>query len=343
MKSPTSTLVGGILGVAILAAGLPAAPAASASQHDKNFYDGKTVTVVIRSGPGGGNDFYGRLVARHLGKYIPGKPKVIAVNRPGGGGLVATNYMYEQAPKDGTEILLASRELGIPERLGAAGVRYKTLEMPAIGSVANATRVWLAGPEVPVDNLEDLANFRKKTGRDFRFVVSGKGAGSYQLAMLLQEAGYPVQVITGYDGTSDQALAILRGEADGTVNTYGSAKKTIEDEGFKVITKLGNDPDLTDVEAVHQGLNGQQRELAEVLGGLMTLGRPFFTAPGTPPERVAILQEAFRKVVEDPQAQAEAARAGRGWGSYTSSEEMSEIYQKFFTAPDEVIEQLSSD
>jgi tripartite-type tricarboxylate transporter receptor subunit TctC len=335
MKSFTNTLIGGMLGAALLVA----APAVSAASNDKNFYDGKTVRVVIRSGPGGGYDFYGRLIARHLGKYIPGKPEVIAVNRPGGGGLVATNYMYEQAPKDGTEILIAARELALSERLGAAGVRYKTLEMPAIGSAASATRVWVAGPDVPVDNLKDLANFRKKTGRDFRFVVSGKGAGSYQMATLLEQAGYPVQVLTGFESTPEQIITVLRGEGDAMVNTYSSAKDSIEDEGFKVITKLGNEPAVADVEDIRQALTGKYRSLANVLAAPLVAGRPFFTAPGTPPERVAILREAFRKALEDPQLQAEAKRADRPVG-YTGPEEMTELYREILNAPEEVIEQF---
>lgn len=344
MKRFANSLATGFCSVVMLVTGLGLSPVAMSEENSDvaKFYDGKTVSVVIRSTPGGGYDFYGRLIARHLGKYIPGNPDVIAVNRPGAGGLVATNYMFNRAPKDGTEILIPARELAISERLGAEGVRYKTLEMPAIGSVSKSTRVWVAGPDVPVDSLEDLQNFRKEHGRDFRFVVSGKGAGSYQMAMLLKESGYPVELITGYEGTSDQALAILRGEADGTVNTYASAKDTIDDEGFKVITKLGDDPAVSDVESVISGLEGKEKQLAEVMEGQMKVGRPFFTAPGVPEDRLAALREAFRKVVEDPQAAEEAERADRPWGDYTSAEEMKEAYQKLFDAPDEVIELLAN-
>jgi tripartite-type tricarboxylate transporter receptor subunit TctC len=342
MKSLTRTLTSGLLGAIVLVAGLSSAPAMS--QEDvADFYDDKTVTVVIRSTPGGGYDFYGRLIARHLGKHLPGNPEVIAVNRPGAGGLVATNYMYNRAPKDGTEILIPAREYALTDRLGARGVRYDTLEMPALGSVSQATRVWLAGPDVPVDNLEDLSNFREKTGRDFRFAVSGKGAGSYQMARLLQEGGYPVEIIVGYEGTSDQTLAVLRGEADGTINTYTSAIDTIEDEGFKVFTKLGTHPAVADVKSITEGLSGNEKQLAEVLGRLIKVGRPFVTAPGVPEERLAALREAFRKVVHDPEAQEEAKRAERSLEGYVSAEEMTEAYQRLFDAPDEVLELLRTD
>lgn len=339
------TGIGGIFAAAMLVTGLASSPVALSQDNDSvaDFYDGKTVSVVIRSTAGGGYDFYGRLIARHIGKYIPGNPEVIAVNRPGAGGLVATNYMFNRAPKDGTEILIPARELAVSERLGGDEIRYETLKFEPLGSVSRSTRVWLAGPDVPVDNLEDLKNYRENHGEDFSFAVSGQSAGSYQLAMMLQESGYPVKIITGYEGTSDQTLAVLRGEAQGTINTYGSAIGQIEDEGFKVITKLGSHPDIAQVDSIKDGLTGTWLQVAEVLEGQMNVGRPFFTAPGVPEERVAALQEAFRKVVEDPQAAEEAKRAGRPWGDYTSPEEMTDAYQKLFDAPDEVVERLGTE
>jgi tripartite-type tricarboxylate transporter receptor subunit TctC len=335
VRSLTNTLIGGVLGAALLVA----VPVVSASQHDEDFYDGRTIEIIVGYKAGGGYDTYARLVARHLGKYIPGKPEVTVVNRPGAGSIVATNYLYSRAPKDGTAILIPSRELVLSERLGTTGVRYKTLEMPVLGSAANAPRIFLAGPDVPVDNLEDLANFRKKNGRDFRFATDGKGSGAYQLATLLGQAGYPVQAITGYQGTTDTVLAVLRGETDGLPASYDSGQDAIRNEGFKIIARLGNHSALADVEDIRRSLTGKYRSLANVLAAPLVAGRPFFTAPGTPPERVAILREAFRKALEDPQLQAEAERASRPV-SYTGPEEMTELYREILNAPDEVIEQF---
>lgn len=345
MGKITRKCIGGIFAAAMLVTGTALSPVALAQENDAvaDFYKDKTVSVVIRSTAGGGYDFYGRLIARHIGKYLPGNPEVIAVNRPGAGGLVATNYMFNRAPKDGTEILIPARELAVSERLGGDEIRYKTLEFEPLGSVSKSTRVWLAGPDVPVDNLEDLKNFRKNHGRDFSFAVSGRSAGSYQLALMLQESDYPVKIVTGYEGTSDQTLAVLRGEADGTINTYGSAIDQINDEGFKVITRLGAHPDIADVNNIKDGLTGKWLQVADVLEGQMLVGRPFFTAPGVPKERVKALQVAFKKVVEDPEAAEEAKRAGRPWGDYTSPEEMTEAYQKLFDAPDEVVELMGTE
>ena len=346
MGRTTNRFTGFLFAMMVLVAGGGAFSSSALAQDDSavaDFYEGKTVSVVIRSTPGGGYDFYGRLVARHIGQYIPGNPNVIAVNRPGAGGLVATNYMFNRAPKDGTEFLIPARELAVSERLGGDEIRYKTLEFGPLGSVSKSTRVWLAGPNSDVNNLEDLMNYRKKHGRDFSFAVSGRSAGSYQLALMLQESGYPVKIITGYEGTSDQTLAVLRDEAQGTINTYGSAIDQINDEGFKVIAKLGDHPAIADVDNVKLALTGKWLQVADVLEGQMLVGRPFFTAPGVPADRLAALQEAFHKVVQDPQAKEEAERAGRPWGDYASPAEMTNAYEKLFAAPDEVVELLGTD
>ncbi|MEP1217574.1 MAG: tripartite tricarboxylate transporter substrate-binding protein [Marinobacter sp.] len=346
MVKTTKKCIGFLFTVMALVAAGGAFSSSALAQDDSavaDFYKGKTVSVVIRSTPGGGYDFYGRLVARHIGKYIPGNPDVIAVNRPGAGGLVATNYMFNRAPKDGTEILIPARELAVSERLGGSEIRYKTLEFGPLGSVSKSTRVWLAGPDVPVNNLEDLKNYRENHGRDFSFAVSGRSAGSYQLALMLEESGYPVKIITGYEGTSDQTLAVLRDEAQGTINTYGSALDQINDEGFKVISKLGSHPDIDNVENVKTALTGKWLQVAEVLEGQMLVGRPFFTAPGVPEDRLKALQDAFYKVVQDPEAAEEAKRAGRPWGDYASPAEMTDAYEKLFAAPDEVVELLGTE
>lgn len=316
--------------------------ATGVAEAQENFYEGKTLSVVIRSTPGGGYDAYGRLIARHIGKYIPGNPEVIAVNRPGAGGLVAANYMYEQAPSDGTEILIPARELPLAERTGADGVRYKTLEMPAIGSASSSTRVWITNEGSQVKSLQDLNEFAERNGRNFRFGVSGQGAGSWQMVVLLKEAGYPVDIVTGYEGTAEQNLAMLRGEVDGSSNTYDSVQDQIRDEGFVVFAKLGNHPDLADMQDVREGLIGDQRALAAVLSAPLIAGRPFVTAPGTPEDRVEILREAFRQALQDPQLLAEAEQAGRAIG-HTSPEEMTELYEEILNAPDSVIQQMMAE
>jgi tripartite-type tricarboxylate transporter receptor subunit TctC len=295
-------------------------------------FSGKTVEVAIRSTPGGGYDFHGRLMARHIGKYLPGNPEVIAVNRPGAGGVVGANWLYAQAPKDGTAIFVAARELALAERLGGEGIRYKSAEMPVLGSPVSDSRVLMSAKDSTVKTLADL----KMLGREFIFSTSGIGAGSTQVQQLLKDAGYPVKIVTGYEGSGDQALAMLRGEVDGMSGTYPSQKDVIDKEGFNIFAKLGNHPDLKGVPDLRDAMEGQYRTLAKILATPLLAGRPFITAPGTPPEVVAVLREAFRKTIQDPDYVKELTQAGQKVG-YTSPEEIEDLYKEILAAPVEIV------
>lgn len=320
LKNAITAAVAGVMGVMV------ALPSYAVD------FSGKTVEIAIRSTPGGGYDFHGRLMARHIGKYLPGNPEVIAVNRPGAGGVVGANWLYTQAPKDGTAIYVAARELALAERLGGEGIRYKSAEMPVLGSPVSDSRVLMSAKDSPVKTLSDI----KTLGRDFIFSTSGIGAGSTQVQQLLKDAGYPVKIVTGYEGSGDQALAILRGEVDGMSGTYPSQKDVIDKEGFNVFAKLGNHPDLKGVPDLRDVMEGQYRTLAKILATPLLAGRPFITAPGTPPEVVEVLREAFRKTVQDPDYVKELTQAGEEVG-YTSPEELEDLYKEILGAPDEIV------
>ncbi len=313
--------------------GLGAAALVPSAIAQDNFYEGKTLSVVIRSTPGGGYDEYGRLVARYIGKYIPGEPNVIAVNRPGAGGMIATNYMFNAAPQDGTEILIASRDLAFAQRVGVRGVNYDVREFNLLGSAASDTAVYMSGPDVPVNNLQDL----KEYDGTFTFSASGRSGGTYVSMLIFQAGGYDVDVVTGYEGGSDQALAVLRGEVPGMSGSYSSVRDLIEDEGFKVFAKLGNARDLAHVDDLRDHLEGDALSLAQVQMASRVASRPFMTGPGVPEDRVKILQDAFKAALEDPELLAEAERLQRPI-DYAGPEEVMELYEATLNAPDSVIE-----
>lgn len=327
----TRKAISSILSASVL--GMVLAFSAQSVVAQENFYEGKTLTVVIRSTPGGGYDEYGRLIAQHIGKHIPGNPTVIAVNRPGAGGMVAANYMFNEAPQDGTEILIPAREFVFAQRVNTSGIRYDALEFNMLGSATAGTSAYLSAPDVPVESLADLEAF----DGTFRFGVSGRSGGSYVMTLLLQTGGYDVEAITGFPGTGDQALAALRGDTHGIASTYSGVRNLIEDEGFKVFAKLGNAEELADVDDIRDHLEGEALALAEVMLTPMSINRPFVTGPGVPQERVEILQQAFKATLEDPELLADAERAGRPI-SYVGPEEMRELYEATMNAPDSVIE-----
>jgi tripartite-type tricarboxylate transporter receptor subunit TctC len=244
--------------------------------------------------------------------------------------------MYNQAAKDGTEIAILARELPLSERLGADGVNYSSLEFEPLGSAAAVSWVWPSASDSIVKSLDDLAGYRDATGENFKLGTSGKGAGSYTMSLLLQSAGYPVELITGYEASGERILGVVRGELDGSSESWGSSRDAIESENLNVFAKLGNIPGLEDVPDVRDALPDEIQPLVGVLATPLLSGRPFFAPPGVPEERLEILREAFRKVFDNPEAQAEAARLGREM-TYTSPEEIIALYEDVLSASDEVM------
>lgn len=334
MKHTTRILLGRLSAVAAISilSGV-AVNMESALAANESFFAGKTVKVIIRSGPGGGNDFYGRIIARHIGKHIPGKPNTIAINMPGAGGMVAANYLYNRAKRDGTEIAILARDIASVERIGATGLNYKTMELISLGSTTSDAFVWVIAGKHPVNNLPDLRRFNGI----LKFAGTGEGTGSVQFVRMLASDGLPVTAISGYSGTSEKVQAILRGEVQGTTGSYGALKPAMKEEGLKVIGKLGNHPDLTAVDDVRKHLkSGDVRATASFMAAPFVAGRPFFTAPRVPANRVKILRMAFKATLEDPTLLEEARRARRDI-SYTDPEEMAATYKEALNAPDKVI------
>lgn len=330
MRSLRQRLLCALGMAAVAAATLGVSPTPSMAADP--FYKGKTIKVVIRSSAGGGYDWYGRLLARHMPKYIPGKPRTVVINMPGAGGIVATNYIAQRAKRDGTEILVPPRAYALSQRLGTKGAKFDTRTLPTLGSAAREAWVWVVGKNVPIDNLEAM----KKSASPVKLSVTGPGSDSYQKAILLASFGYPVKVITGYSGTSEKVLAVARGEVEGTNGSYGSLRTAIRDEGFKIIAKLGNDPDLKDIADVREFLPPKGKSLANLMAAPLLAGRPFVTAPGVPKDRVEILRTAFKKALSDPQLLAEAKRAKKNIG-WTGSAELDKMYDAILKAPDDVI------
>lgn len=314
----------------LIAAGLAAAATGpAAAQAD---FSGETITVYIRSSPGGGYDDYGRLIARHIGKYLPGEPDVVAVNMPGAGGIVAANYMARQAARDGAEIAILDRGAAFSQRLGKPGIAYDVREFGKLGSATSEAYVFVVRPDTGVENLTDLMNHDGA----LKFATTGPGSDSWTYTELLQGWGAPVELISGYDGTSEKLLAVVRGEVDGTAGSYNSVIDTVESEGLKIIGSLGTPAESPDLQRFRDITPEGDESLRAVAAAPLEAGRPFFAPPDVPADRLEALQEAFRQALEDPELREEAERAGRDIG-YLPPEEMEKLYAEILNAPDEVI------
>lgn len=300
-----------------------------------DFYAGKTIKVTIRSSPGGGYDFYGRLIARHLPKHIPGKPDTIPVNMAGAGGVVAANYLANRAKRDGTEIAILNRGIAIAQRMKVKGVKYDVGKLIPLGSPASSSAVWVIGGDHPIKSMADL----KKYDKTVKFSATGAGSASTQMVQVLKANGYPVSIITGYSGMSEKVLAIARGDVSATCCAYGTLRTHIKESNLRVLAKLGGHPDLKAYPDIRDSLPADGQALLSFMAAPLVAGRPFFTTPEVPKDRVKILRSAFRAVVDDPGLKLEAKKAKRNIG-FVTPEEMERVYRGILDASDKVVDEF---
>jgi tripartite-type tricarboxylate transporter receptor subunit TctC len=320
---------------ALLAAGIFAGPAPVSAAGE--YYKGKTIKVIIRSSPGGGNDFYGRLLARHMPRHIPGKPRSIPVNMKGAGGIVAANYLHNRAKRNGTEIGILSRAIAVVQRSKNKGVLYDVRNLIPLGSPGSSTAVFLVSQKSALNSLKDI----KRGGRVIKVGTTGPGGGAYQRSMVMKLDGFPMKIITGYGSTGEKVLSVARGEVEMTAGSYETMRTAIKEEKFKIIGKLGADHpelkrglvDLRDV------VSADRRSLASLLVAPLEAGRPFYTTPKVPADRVKILRAAFAAALRDPKLLAEAKKARKGI-SPTDPIQMQKTNMEILGASDMVMAQF---
>jgi tripartite-type tricarboxylate transporter receptor subunit TctC len=295
------------IATAALVAALAAQSAPGAEIED--FYKGKTVSLLIGYSVGGGYDAYGRLLARHLGKHIPGNPSVVPQNMTGAGSLKAATYLYSVAPKDGTVIGTFSRSQGIAPLLGKA--EFDSRNFTWLGSVTDEVTLCVTRHDAPVKTFQELMTTPATFG--------GEGAGSDPniFALLYRNVfGAKIKVVTGYPGTNEIQLATERGEVDGLCGLSWSTLKGryphwLTGNKANVLVQAGirKQPELPDVPSASELV--KTPEQAKILN-LMLIGqamaRPFAAPPGIPPDRRAALITAFERTTADPDFLAEAQR-----------------------------------
>jgi tripartite-type tricarboxylate transporter receptor subunit TctC len=291
----------GAFSAAALALGL-AAPAANAA----DFKD-KTITVVVPAGSGGTFHIYAQLVARHLGKHVPGTPAVITQNRPGAGGVTASNYMASAAPRDGTVI---------------AEINPGSVVVPLLRKVAFDPRkfIWLGTAAVRTYTLgvwhtveADTLESHKKT--EVIMGSSGVGSLNYQIPTFMNAAmGTKYKVIAGYKGGGDINIAMERGEVQGRGNFYsgytGAQPHWIRDKKIKFFATLGpTRPEVAHVPRLIDRIEGDvNRQMYKLLEVGFNIGQSFHLPEGVPKAQVEILRAAFAATLKDPEFLAEAEK-----------------------------------
>jgi len=320
------------------------ATAKAQEQSIADFYQGKTVSIVCGSAVGASYDLVARVVAKHLSKHIPGHPNVIVQNRPGAASVVAANYVYTSAPKDGTVIALVQRSMPFQQLIEAPSVRYDATKMNWIGSTAKETAVVVVWHTAPQQTFKDLLTQETIVGS-----VGAAGDTDLYPRMLNNLLKTKFKIVSGYTGLADIILAMERNEVHGVAYWSWSDIELVRTDWLqekKIRTLLqisltkNDSPYLRDVPFIMDLVTDQaSRDVLKVLMSALELGRPFFVAPEVPQERVNALRDAFMKTMQDP-AFIEDAKKTIGLPSPVAGAVMQKMISDSYALPATVIGNL---
>ncbi len=285
-------------------------PSSSSQSPSGLSLAGKNVTMIIGFGPGGGYDAWGRVVARHIGKNLPGNPTVVPQNMPGGGSFNAANHIYAVAPKDGTVLGIIARDAPLGPLTGAPGARFDPLKISWLGTPTLETNVCIAMARAKVKTFRELQQSELIIGN------TGAGTGTYSYPKALNGIfGTKFKLISGFPSSSDVFLAMERNEVDGICESldsvigkrpdwiaskkvnvlfYGGAKPTIDLSGAPYIVDLARNP--------------EEKQALEFLYAGQGIGRPFVAPPDLPADRLKLLRDAFDATMKNKDFIADATK-----------------------------------
>ena len=317
--------------------------AASAARADTaaDFYRGKTVTIVVASGAGGGYDFFGRALAKHMGRHIPGNPTLIVQNMPGAGGARMVNYLYNVAPQDGTAIGVPLAPAAMAQVLDPSPIKYDATKLHWIGNLENSVGILFVWHGSPVKSVADVMT------RVTPLAGSGKSSATYQIPVLANVLlGTKFNVVLGYPGAAEMEIAIERGEVDGRAATWQTLNATqptwIKDGKARIVIQsvLKRSPQLPDTPTyIELAKTDEARRIFEFLALQNTTGRTLIAPPGVPAARVEALRRAFDAVVKDPVMLSELTRAGMVIEP-NSGEEVQAVVERMIATPPDIVARM---
>jgi tripartite-type tricarboxylate transporter receptor subunit TctC len=272
-----------------------------------NYYEGKTVTVVIGA-KSGSLAIAAQIVAHHLGKYLPGKPAVIVQNMPGAAHLLATNHVFNIAKPDGLTILASNPNVAVAQLSKVEQVRFDVRKFQWLGSSGADGIAFSIRADLPYKTIHELKN----ANRELVAGTTGPGSNAHDIPLLLKEfAGIKLKLVSGYPANSDVLLAVERKEVD-SWSALATTIKLAADRGVvrPLVRGRVSAPGFEDL-PVDEDLATSQlgKSLMAIKSIPGAIGRAFAAAPGTPPDRVAMLRDAFAKAIKDPELLAEAKKA----------------------------------
>jgi tripartite-type tricarboxylate transporter receptor subunit TctC len=282
------------------------------AQSPADFYKGKNVDLYIGYSVGGAYDLYARMLARHMGKHIPGNPNVLPKNMEGAGSLRLANWLYNVAPKDGTAFGIIGRGTGFDTLLGNKAAQFDATKFTWIGSANNEVSVCVAWNTSPIKKFEDMLT------RELIVGGTSSSADTDQFPRITNGVlGTRMKIVTGYPGGNEVGLAMERGEVQGRCGwSWSSVKathqKSLEEKKFSILVQLALDkhPELPDVPLIIDlAKTEEQRQILRLIFARQAMGRPFVGPPNIPPERAETLRKAFMATMQDKDFLADATRA----------------------------------
>ena len=319
-----------------------AAPSPSMAQQAVSFA-GKKITVSIGFSPTGvGYDTYGRLLARHMPKYLPGSPTMVAENKPGSGSMTLANYLYNAAPRDGGEISLIGRGVAMDPLLAGASspAKFDATKFTWIGSMNNEVAGFFLRRGAPADTLQDVLG-----GKSVQVGSAGVGSDMQTFAEALNAVlKTNLNIIAGYPGMNEIILAMQRSEVDGAVGDSRSTARVgsgpqLKSGEFKLVMQLAlaKHPDLPDVPLVLDLVKtDEDKAIFNLIFARQAMGRPVVAPPGLDPRTVAVLRKAFDDTLKDPEFLAEAEKIGLEI-NHVSGEEVEALVKSLYALPKNVI------
>jgi tripartite-type tricarboxylate transporter receptor subunit TctC len=331
-RSAIATLCALVLAAAVVAPAL--------AQPQADFYKGKTVELYIGYSVGGGYDIYARLLARHIGKHIPGNPTVVPKNMAGAGSLRLATWLHRVAPKDGTAFGTIGRGIAFDPLLGGRKAEFKGTDFAWIGSANDEVSLCAAWGTSGITRFEDLYTRE--------MIVGGTGATAdtdFFPKIVNGVLGTKMRVISGYPGGNDITLAMQRGEVQGRCGWSWSSIKTnhsswVKDGTLKLLAQLSlqKHEDLPNVPVIMEKVkDDEQRAILRLVFARQVMGRPYLAPPGVPAERVAALRKAFMDTMKDADLLAEAQKMKLEI-SPVSGEKVQELVAEIYRTPAEVVQ-----
>jgi tripartite-type tricarboxylate transporter receptor subunit TctC len=327
--------------LAIVALAALAGANQAAAQTPEDFYKGRTIDFVIGYPPGGSNDTWGRLLGRHIGKHIPGKPNVVPKNMPGAGSFLAANTVFTVSPKDGSVIAIAAPTAPLDERLGTQGVRFKSAEFGWIGRVDSLVNMAFLWKTSPVKTFADALTTQSTLS------ATGVGSTVYVYPNVINHLlGTKFKLVLGYKGSSEAMLAVERGEVEGHSTSWVALKVAhpswIAEKSVNIIVQfaLKRHPEMADVPtAIEVARTDEQRAILAPVMNAAEVGSAFFTTPGVPTDRLTALRRAFDATMKDPEFLADVERT-RLSVNPVAGEELQKLVGEVSTLPPDLLEKV---